>query len=135
MIQAYRLEMGSKFYVDNQVLYKYWRNIVTDKINELADLNKFKFIVNLASDEYSQAIVKNNLKAQLINIRFLEYQNNEYKTIGIYAKKARGEMARFLAINDITEEKYIKDFNEGGYSFIKKFSSNDTYSFSRDKPN
>ena len=99
--------MGSKFYVDNQLLYKYWRNIVTDKINELADLNKFKFIVNLASDEYSQAIVKNNLKAQLINIRFLEYQNNEYKTIGIYAKKARGKMARFLAINDIAEEKHV----------------------------
>ena len=76
-----------------------------------------------------------NLKAQLINIRFLEYQNNEYKTIGIYAKKARGKMARFLAINNITEEKHIQDFDEGGYSFIKKFSSNDTYSFSRDKPN
>jgi cytoplasmic iron level regulating protein YaaA (DUF328/UPF0246 family) len=135
LIQAYRLEMGSKVYVDNQVLCKYWRNIITDKINELVALNKFEFIVNLASDEYSQAIVKNNLKAQLINIRFLEYQNNEYKTIGIYAKKARGKMARFLAINNITEEKPIKDFNEGGYSFVKKFSSNDTYSFSRDKPN
>ena len=134
LIQAYRLEMGSKLYTDNQVLYKYWSNIITDKLNELGAKNNNSFIINLASVEYSQAIVQSKLKAKFINISFTEYFNNKYQTVGIYAKKARGKMTRFLAVNNISQAKDIKNFDYDGYKFASELSSEDTYVFTRNKP-
>jgi len=133
LIQGYRLEMGSRLYVDNQVLHKYWRNIVTNKINELIIQNQYTSVINLASDEYSQAVEPSQLTCKLINIGFYESSNEEYKKIGIFAKKARGKMARFLAKNNILKPTDIKSFNEDGYGFIDKLSNENYFFFSREK--
>ena len=134
LIQAYRLEMGSKLYTNNQVLYKYWSNIITDKLNDLSTKNNYSSIINRASVEYSQAIVQNKLKVKFINISFTEYFNHKYQTVGIYAKKARGKMTRFLAVNNISQAKDIKDFDHDGYRVPSELSNEDTYVFTRNKP-
>ena len=133
LIQAYRLEMGSKLYINDQLLYKYWCNIITDKLNYLGIKNNYSSIINLASAEYSQAIVQSNLKAKFINIRFTEYFNDKYQTLGIYAQKARGRMIRFLAINNISQATDIKEFDHDGYKFASKLSSENNYVFTRNK--
>ena len=84
LIQAYRLEMGSKLYIYNQILYKYWRNVVTKKINEYIIKDQSSAVINLTSHEYSQAIEPNQLTANLVNFGFYEYYNKEYRQIGIH---------------------------------------------------
>ena len=113
---------------------KYWCNIITDKLNELGAKNNYSTIINLASVEYSQAIVQSKLKVKFINISFTEYFNHKYQTVGIYAKKARGKMTRFLAVNNISQTKDIKNFDYDGYKFASELSSEDTYVFTRNKP-
>ena len=82
-----------------------------------------QLIVNLASVEYSQAIIQSKLKVKFINISFTEYFNHKYQTVGIYAKKARGKMTRFLATNNISQTKDIKNFDYDGYKFASELSS------------
>ena len=75
--------MLPKLYTDNQALYKYWYNIITDKPNELGTKNNYSFIMNSSSIEYSQAIVESKLKIKFINITFTKYSNNKYQTVSI----------------------------------------------------
>jgi len=60
LIQAYRLEMGTKLATENaQNLYTFWREKITDYINESLRNQTQKIIINLASNEYFKVV---NLK-------------------------------------------------------------------------
>ena len=48
---------------------------------------------------------------------------------GVYAKMARGEMVRFMAVNDIREPEQVKKFNWSGYKFREDLSSDTEYVF------
>ena len=63
------------------------------------------------------------VKHPMITINFYEHKNNEVKMIGVYAKKARGVMARFLIQNRVDSLEQIKEFTGLGYSFNKQTSS------------
>ena len=56
LIQAYRLEMGTKIKIDDKMLYKYWQNKSTTALNKLFEKQQNKTLINLASNEYSQSI-------------------------------------------------------------------------------
>lgn len=119
LMQPYRLEMGTNLknkYGNN--LYNFWGDKISERINELEN----NLIINLASNEYFKSVNKKKLKGELINIDFKENKNGKLSTIGIYAKKARGLMARFILKNNIETLDKIKDFNSEGY----KFTANDS---------
>jgi hypothetical protein len=67
----------------------------------------------------------------MININFYEQKNNQMKIIGIYAKKARGVMARYLLENKIDDVEQLKQFNELGYQYQQSTSSVTTFNFIR----
>ena len=48
---------------------------------------------------------------------------------GVYAKMARGEMVRFMSVNDIREPEQVKQFNWSGYKFREDLSSDTKYVF------
>ena len=51
LIQAYRLEMGTKLKVNgSDNLYDFWKKKITDKLND--EISKNEVFVNLASNEY-----------------------------------------------------------------------------------
>ncbi|MFR5235210.1 MAG: peroxide stress protein YaaA, partial [Pilosibacter sp.] len=52
-------------------------------------------------------------------------------TKGTYAKMARGEMARFMAENNIENLVEIQKFDRFGYSFRSDLSSDSEYVFER----
>ena len=117
LIQAYRLEMGTKFGVNTKNLYQYWSDLVTEEINQELTKQRSNFIINLASTEYVKVIDQKKLNADIININFKDFKNGDYKTIMMYAKKARGLMARHIITKEINNWEELKKFNIEDYKF------------------
>lgn len=132
LIQAYRLEMGTKLKVKKaKNLYEFWGSNITDLLNaELAEFKK-PVLINLASNEYAKAIQFKDIKAEIINIDFREYRGDDLKFISFNAKKARGLMARYMVKNKITSLGKLKGFNYEDYSFSEELSTVDRWMFVR----
>ena len=119
LIQAYRLEMGTKLKVNHSKnLYDFWMKKITDKLNN--ELTKNELFVNLASNEYSSVIDTNSLKTDMISPIFKDFKNGKLKIISFYAKKARGMMVRYILDNQINDFESLKGFNYGGYSYSEE---------------
>ena len=116
LIQAYRLEMGTKLNVNgSDNLYDYWRDKITQKINK--EITKDELFINLASNEYSSVINKKELKTTMTSPVFKDFKNGKLKIISFYAKKARGLMVRYILDNDLKNINDLKGFNYAGYSY------------------
>ena len=123
LIQAYRLEMGTKLNVNGSAnLYDFWKNKITKKLNE--EIKENELFINLASNEYSSVIDKKELKTSIISPIFKDMKNGKLKIISFYAKKARGMMVRYILDNNINNQEDLKGFNYGGYSFSKQETDN-----------
>lgn len=126
-IKPYRLEM--KTILANSKgkdLYCFWKEKLTREVQSI----KPDFILNLASKEYSDAIDFKNLKIPIINFTFLKKSKaGEMKNIAIYAKKARGMMANYVIKNQIDKLEKLKSFNENGYTFDPKLSTEENLVF------
>ncbi|RSK39224.1 peroxide stress protein YaaA [Mangrovimonas spongiae] len=130
LIQPYRLEMGTKMPVGkNKNLYEFWRNKVTKSLND--ELNDDEVFLNLASNEYAKAIDRKALKVPVIDIDFKELKNGKYKTIAIYAKLARGLMARYIVDNDAKTIEDVKGFDVENYRFSEALSTDKKLVFTR----
>ena len=67
MIQAYRLEMGTKLSVDGyKNLYSYWTDVITDYIQTNPEFLKDRILINLASAEYFKSIDLKKLNARIV---------------------------------------------------------------------
>ncbi len=136
LIQAHRLEMKSKLKNESgNDLYKFWKEKITSYLfNELNNSNG-KTLVNLASHEYTKAIdIKSlNKDFNIINVEFKDFRENinSYKVIGIYSKKARGHLTRYIIKNKINDFNILKNFTYDGYKFNIDFSDNNNFIFTR----
>ena len=132
LIQPYRLEMGAKFCApDNTDLYGYLDGQLTAAINKITSSHKDGTIINLASNEYFKAIDTKYLSQPVITPVFKEIKDGEARTLGIFAKRARGSMARFIIQKRIENPNALKDFSYGGYKFCKDLSGDSSWVFSR----
>ncbi|MGD8484752.1 MAG: peroxide stress protein YaaA [Thioalkalispiraceae bacterium] len=132
LMQPYRLEMGTRLETDRgKNLYEFWGSIITDGLNKQLKKIKSDTLINLASNEYFKSVKPKQLDARIITPEFKEYKNGDYKMIGIYAKKARGMLSRYIIQNQLTDPEDIKAFNEEGYKFNKKLSRGDKWVFTR----
>ncbi|MFH4965009.1 peroxide stress protein YaaA [Gaetbulibacter sp. M235] len=130
LIQPYRLEMGTKFPVGkNKNLYQFWSNTVTKTLNNELDDNEL--FLNLASSEYFKVVDTKKLKVPVIHMDFKDLNKGEYKTIGIFAKLARGLMTRYILDTNAKNLDDIKGFNYEGYGFSEPMSKNNTLVFIR----
>jgi len=112
-------------------LYEFWGKFLTDYFNtRYAD----DIFINLASQEYAKAIINRHFKLKVITPLFKEEKNGELKTVAIYAKKARGKMARYIIQNKIKQPSKIKFFEEEGYKFNEQLSSETEWVFTRPRP-
>lgn len=130
-IMPYRLEMGTKLAVNNtNNLYEFWGDSITNLINQRLEQIKADTLINIASNEYFGAVNPQKLNATIITPRFEDYKNGQYRVISFYAKRARGLMARFCAVNNITNAQDLKGFEMEGYCFVQENSDN-TWLFRR----
>ncbi|OEK04749.1 peroxide stress protein YaaA [Roseivirga misakiensis] len=133
LIQPYRLEMGTRLAFDDyRTLYNYWADKIVAEVNKDLKKQGDKILVNLASNEYFKAINRPSLKAQIINVDFLDYKNGQYKVISFFAKKARGLMSQFIIKNQINEPEGLKAFDYEGYWFDADASNDQHLVFKRD---
>lgn len=130
MISPYRLEMGTDFKKINFLaknLYNFWGDKITLEINK----NPARYLINLASNEYFQAINRVKCNKKIIDIIFKEKKGAEYKIIGINAKRARGLMTDFIIKNKITKPQNLREFGAEQYVFSPAFSSDNQFVFTR----
>lgn len=132
LMQPYRLEMGTRFATDRgKDLYGFWGDALTKALAAEMKKAKSQALINLASGEYFKAIQAKSLGVPLVTPVFEDWKNGEYKIISFYAKRARGLMARYAAINAITEPGMLKDFSDEGYAFDAKRSTECRWVFRR----
>jgi len=123
LIQPYRLEMGTKLTVNgSKNLYDFWADSITKEL--IDELEKDSIILNLASNEYFNAINKKIIDYNIISPVFKDFKNGKLKVISFYAKKARGLMVRYLVDNNITKYEEILSFNSAGYAFSDEHTEN-----------
>ena len=133
LIQPYRLEMGTKLINDKgKNLYEFWNKKPTQALNKQLTSLDSSTVINLASNEYFNAVDKSALKANIITPVFKDYKNGKYKIISFYAKKARGLMSAYIIKNKLQEPSQIKKFNVDGYYFEPQGSTNNEWLFLRD---
>lgn len=130
VVYPYRLEMGTKWAVTpaKTNLYKYWGTKLADFLNSE---NEDGTLINLASTEYFKAIDKKTLKGRIITPTFKEFKNGDYKVIMVFAKRARGSMARYIVKNNITNPEDIKSFDTDGYRYDENLSGENDWVFTR----
>jgi len=135
-IKPYRLEMSTPLAINDQNdLVAFWEREVTEYINKILNTHENKYLINLASNEYSLVIAKPIIKYPIINIHFKEDKKGKLQTIGIEAKKARGAMVNFIAKNLVNMPDQLKDFSERGYYFSLPESSKYDWVFIKDSIN
>lgn len=129
LMYPYRLEMGTKWAVTpaKKNLYQFWGKRIADQLNS----EEKDCIVNLASAEYFKAADAKNLKARVITPGFKEFKNGTYTMLMVYAKQARGRMARFIIDQGIQDVEQIKTFALDGYAFDANLSSEHEWVFTR----
>ena len=132
LIQAYRLEMGTRLSnLRGENLYDFWGSVLTKSCNDIVQGHKDKTIISLASNEYIKAIKKDELNGKFMTCHFKELKDGEPKTIGLFAKRARGMMARFIIQNRIETPEGLKGFDIDGYEFTSLLSDESNYVFLR----
>jgi cytoplasmic iron level regulating protein YaaA (DUF328/UPF0246 family) len=134
-IQPYRLEMGVRLTTKRgATLYDFWGDRIAKALNKAADGQSDRTLVNLASQEYFGAVDARALKLPLLACTFKEEREGQIRIIPFFAKKARGEMARFAALERIERREDLKAFTAMGYGFRSDLSSDREYVFSREQP-
>jgi cytoplasmic iron level regulating protein YaaA (DUF328/UPF0246 family) len=130
LMQSYRLEMGTKLPLGkNKNLYEFWKPIIAKQLN--AELQKEELFVNLASNEYFDAVDVKTLKVPVITPEFKDYKDGKLKMISFFAKKARGMMVRYIIDTNAETIDDLKGFNYEGYAFDANLSKGNKLVFTR----
>ncbi len=134
LMQAYRLEMGSKVNTERGVdLYSFWGDRITDALN--ADLETSpgpNVLVNLASNEYFGSVQPERIDGRIVTPTFLDAKDDgEHKIVAFFAKRARGAMTGWIIRNRIKSVKALSGFDQDGYLYCEARSSKDNPVFTR----
>ncbi len=129
LIEPYRLEMKIKIKPEGfENLYKFWSNIITDKINKD---NKSGILLNLASEEYFKVINREKLISKIIQPVFYDIIDNKKRIIPIHAKKARGCMTREIIKKRIEDPNELKKLNINEFKYSEEDSDDEIFVFLR----
>lgn len=135
LMQPYRLEMGLKFANSGgRNLYEFWGDDITESVNDALKKSGSPLLVNLASNEYFKSVRASSLDGEVITPIFKDLKNDKYKVISFFAKKARGQMARFIIEKEADDVATLKKFRVAGYRYNAKESTARELVFTRDKP-
>lgn len=122
----YRLELNTKMvgFCDYS-LYHFWGSDIAENL-----FQEDNIVIDLASKQYTR-LVKPYLSQgrQLITVDFQELKNGKWKTVGVHAKMARGEMVRYIAEKQIKNPTDLQDFNDFEFQFEPDVSTKDHYVF------
>jgi len=132
LIQPYRLEMGTKLAINqHKTLYSFWGDKIAKALQKDLEDQGDNILLNLASNEYFKAVDTKAMNSRIIDVDFKEVKAGKYKTIAIYAKRARGMMVHYMVKNKITKPEHLQGFDHDGYTFNDSFSEENKLVFTR----
>ncbi|WP_402718573.1 peroxide stress protein YaaA [Janthinobacterium rivuli] len=132
LIHPHRLEMGTRLSTTRgKDLYAFWGDTITNGLNRAAKEQGAQVLVNLASEEYFKSVKPRQLDVPVIAPVFEDWKNGKYKIISFYAKRARGMLARYAAVNQIRDPQQLKQFDVDGYAYVPEASNDKNWVFRR----
>ncbi|MEN8180347.1 MAG: peroxide stress protein YaaA [Pseudomonadota bacterium] len=132
LMQPYRLEMGTKLPNEQgKDLYAFWGETITEALNKSLKKQGDDILINLASNEYFKSVKPKLVKGRIITPQFKEKRPGGYKMIGVFAKKARGLMGRYIIENRLADPESIKAFDLEGYVYNEALSNQNQWVFGR----
>ena len=132
LIHPYRLEMGTKLRNSKgNNLYDFWDSAIGEALAAELCTHRNKTLINLASNEYFNAVDESRLPGDVITPVFKDYSRGTYRVLSFFAKKARGAMATYIVQNRINKPADLKNFDVDGYQYNDGFSSDDRWVFTR----
>jgi cytoplasmic iron level regulating protein YaaA (DUF328/UPF0246 family) len=132
LIHPHRLEMGTRLTTARgKDLYAFWGDTITNGLNRAAKEQGAQVLVNLASEEYFKSVKPRQLDVPVIAPVFEDWKNGKYKIISFYAKRARGMLARYAAVNQIRDPQQLKQFDVDGYAYVPEASNDTSWVFRR----
>ena len=125
-IRPYRLEMGRALKVGRaKSIYEFWGKTQAEVLSaDLAAVGETT-LLNLASEEYFKSVQTKALAAgtKVITPLFLDEVKAGFRSMGLFAKRARGLMARWVLEHpEATSEEALREFKAEGYKFAKDLS-------------
>jgi len=131
-ILPYRLEMGTSMRdLAGKDLYALWSDPVTESVADDLQATRSRCLLNLASNEYGKAVRFGELGVPVIAPVFRENKDGRYRTISYFAKRARGEMARWVIREKVRTAAKLTRFSEDGYRYDEAGSTPDRPLFLR----
>ena len=135
LMQPYRLEMGLKFANrGGKNLYAFWGDDITGALNSQIRKSGSPVLVNLASNEYFKSVQPGGLDAEIITPVFKDLKGDKFRVISFFAKKARGQMARYIIEQELDDPAGLKKFRVDGYRYNRAESTARELVFTRDTP-
>ena len=137
-MQPYRLEMGCRLASGGtsggkngfKNLYDFWGDRIGENLT-IAAKRKQQPLVNLASGEYFKVVQPRKIDLRIVTPSFKEKKGKTYKVVSFFAKKARGQMARYIVKKRLEEPEEMQAFCEDGYRFNGSLSGEDEFIFTR----
>lgn len=133
-IKPYRLELQLSLAPQGcSSLYHFWQETVNDYLTKRLRKEKKKIIINVASNEFAKMVQKSRLPGgtKIIDMRFLQQENMDFKQVVVHTKKARGLLSRFIIKNRLTDADDVKGFDDEGYFFYPALSKENEWVFVR----
>ena len=132
LMQPYRLEMGTRLLNEHgRDLYAFWGAAVTEAVNRDLEGQGDDVLINLASNEYFKSVKPRLVSGRIVTPQFKEAKSGGYRMIGVYAKRARGLMSRFIIDNRLSDPESIKEFALDGYRWNDALSQGEKWVFTR----
>lgn len=129
-IKPYRLEMGIKLAnSQGKDLYHFWGDSITHAINNALEESGSNILINLASQEYFKTVRPKALNGTIIQCDFRVKKQGKIRTIGLFAKRARGAMAHHILTNKITNPQDILTFKADNYYYSPEHSANQPHAY------
>lgn len=130
LMQPYRLEMGCKLANGKgRNLYEFWADSLSEAINDILDNHDTDILVNCASQEYFKSVKTDLIQGRVVTPVFKQVKEGNARTLGMFAKRARGMMARFILTNRVDDFEGLKGFDQDGYIFQPSLSDHETLEF------
>ncbi|MFK7929886.1 MAG: peroxide stress protein YaaA [Myxococcota bacterium] len=135
LIQPYRLEMGTSLKTRRgKNLYAFWKDRLAKRVSETAQEHADPTVLNLASKEYFTAANTKALKSPVVEVVFQDIKAGKARTLGFFAKRARGSMARWIIDNRADRADAIKDAVVDKYRYKDSESTDTRWVFQRKQP-
>ncbi|MDE0395330.1 MAG: peroxide stress protein YaaA [Gammaproteobacteria bacterium] len=134
LIQPYRLEMRTPLETPRgRSLYEFWGDRIADALADAAGRTRSGTLLNLTSVEFIRTLKPAARRLRVVTARFEELRDGKPTTIGLFVKRARGLMARFIIEHRIETPEELREFGAEGYRFQPGRSDPDFLVFLRPK--